>query len=350
MFPCGNCRATAVGADGRCTACGSYQQQQQQPLPSAPPIGYPAPGPQGMGMPAPVDLRRGLSTALTVLFGVLIASEIAVLVAVSDQWSILGDFQDGKFISYKKADDADDFAMGMSVINFFVVVAVAIVWAVWFRRLRLNAEVFAPGQHRFTPGWAAGAWFTPVVNLWFPKQIANDIWRASSPQGPQAAKRGLLNGWWVTLIVGQVVGLVASVQYEVANTKMEDGDIETPKEAMDTIDSMHSALGASMFSSCVLIAAAILGLLLVRQITTMQAERATLPPQSGPAPYGPSGGLPYGAPAGQPYPNQPYGGAAPYGQQYGGQQYGGGPGTPPPAPGQQAPGQQHPYGSGPAGY
>ncbi|MFE6776101.1 DUF4328 domain-containing protein [Streptomyces sp. NPDC057702] len=303
-------------------------------------------------MPAPVDLRRGLSTALTVLFGVLLAALVLVLIAESNQWSVVGDIKDGKDVSFKKADDADDFAAAMSFVYLLAVVPVIVVWAVWFRRLRLNAETFAPGQHRFSAGWAAGAWFTPVVNLWFPKQIANDIWRASSPQGPQAAPRGLLNAWWVTFLVSGVLSTLGGIRYEMAYNKLEDGDYSSVEEANDLLNDMHSSLGTSMFSSVVSIASAILALLLVRQITRLQAQRATLPPQSGPAPYGPSGGMPYGAPGAQPYdPNQPYGGAAPYGgPQYGGQQYGGGPGTPPP-PGGQAPGpQQYPYGSGPAGY
>src|ERR1044072_1253426 len=83
MYPCGNCRAVAVGPDGRCTACGTYQQQlqqqqQQHAAPAAGPGGYaPAPPvsmPAAGAMPAGgVDLRRGMSTALTVLFGATIA-------------------------------------------------------------------------------------------------------------------------------------------------------------------------------------------------------------------------------------------------------------------------------------
>ncbi|MEU3963386.1 DUF4328 domain-containing protein [Streptomyces buecherae] len=301
-------------------------------------------------MPAPVDLRRGLSTALTVLFGVTIVMLVLALIARGGQYNQLGDQLDGKFVSIEDQDDADAFYTAMLILSSLVMVATAVVWAIWFRRLRLNAEVFAPGQHRFTPGWAAGAWFTPVVNLWFPKQIANDIWRASSPQGPHAVQRGLLNGWWVTWLTGGVLSGMAISMYTDAKDDIEGKSYFLTREAAEDA---HAALGLHLFGYVVTIAAAILALLLVRQITRLQAQRATLPPQTGPAPYAPPGALPYGAPGGQQYdPNQPYGGAAPYGgQQYGGQQYGGGPNTPPPAPGQQAPGQQqYPYGSGPAGY
>ncbi|MBA6439997.1 MULTISPECIES: DUF4328 domain-containing protein [Streptomyces] len=347
MYPCGNCRAVAVGPDGRCAACGTYQQQLQQsagppPQPSVPPqsppmpgggYGYPAAPP--MGMPTGgVDLRRGLSTALVVLFGLALPALIFLLVARSGQYSVIGDMLDaveGKSVSITEDDlnDADDMFTTAQVIYSLLTVAIAVVWAIWFRRLRLNAEVFAPGQHRFSSGWAAGSWFTPVVNLWFPKQIANDIWRASSPQGPQAVSRGLLNGWWVTWIVALVTNAVGGIRYNLLRGKVEGDDYApSPSEAKSDIESLHSILAFDMFAIVIFMAAAVLALLLVRQITAMQEQRASLPPQmAGPAPYGMPSPHPYGSPAP---------GSGPYGA----------PQMPPtPPPGQ--PGQQYPpYGQG----
>ncbi|MBB5934811.1 DUF4328 domain-containing protein [Streptomyces zagrosensis] len=311
-------------------------------------------------MTAPADLRRGLSTALMVLFGVAIAALVLALIARGGQYSQLGDQLDGKHVTRDEIEDADAFYLGMFVLSSLVMVAIAVVWAIWFRRLRLNAETFAPGQHRFTSGWAAGAWFTPVVNLWFPKQIANDIWRASSPQGPHSVPRGLLNAWWVTWISGGVIFGLAATRYSNAKNEAEESFHFITRNAAEDA---HSALALHMFGYVVTIASAILAILVVRQITGMQQQRALLPPQSGAGsdpfggmggaqPYGVQGAQPYGVQGGQPYgTTQPYGGAAPYGgQQYGGQQFGGDPGTPPGSGQQQAPGQQNPYGSGPAGY
>lgn len=344
MYPCGNCRAVAVGPDGRCAACGTYQQQLQQPAappqqPSVPPQMPPAPGgypaAPPMGMPTGgVDLRRGISTTLVTLFGLALPALIFLLVARSGQYGVIGDMLDaveGKSVSITEDDlnDADDLFTAAQVIYSLLTVAIAVVWAIWFRRLRLNAEVFAPGQHRFSSGWAAGSWFTPVVNLWFPKQIANDIWRASSPQGPHAVSRGLLNGWWVTWIVALVSNAVGGFRYNILRAKVESDDYTPSRsEAKSDIESLHSILAFDMFAIVIFMAAAVLALLLVRQITTMQEQRASLPPQmAGPAPYG------------MPVPN-PYGSPAPGPGPYGAPQM---PPTPPPGqPGQQYP----PYGQG----
>ncbi|WFB09006.1 DUF4328 domain-containing protein [Streptomyces sp. LX-29] len=323
-------------------------------MPAAPPTPYaPFPAAPAVGMPAGgVDLRRGLATALTVMFSLMIPALVLVLIGEGGQHQVASDFLDNPFsVTQEEIDDADDFALGASFIYGLIGLTVAILWAIWFRRLRLNAEVFAPGTHRFGSGWAAGSWFTPVVNLWFPKQIANDIWRASSPQGPQQVRRGLLNGWWVTFMVAMVVNLISNVQYTVNDRKLEDmqedakrGKFVNQDDAMDAMEGIKNSLGVSMFSTVILIAAAILGLLLVRQITAMQEQRAVLPPA--PAPYG-MGAAPYGMPGAAPYGAMP--GAAPYGA----------PAPPPAAPysaptqpgGAPAvqPGPYPPYGSGPTG-
>lgn len=70
-----------------------------------------------------------------------------------------------------------------------------IVFVVWFYRARINAEGRGWPQRR-SRGWAVGAWFVPLINLWYPFQIMADIWRAGLP--PQARQnRAVLPGiWW----------------------------------------------------------------------------------------------------------------------------------------------------------
>ncbi|MDT3397447.1 DUF4328 domain-containing protein [Streptomyces sp. B1866] len=343
MYPCGNCRAAAVGPDGRCAACGTYQQTLQQAQQPAAPAGYGYPAP---GAPAPVpglptggvDLRRGLATSLQVVLGLLLALLVLAFVADIGLYSTTSDMLDGKLVSRDDLEDADDFYR-FSMIFVYVVLAVSgILWAIWFRRLRLNAEVFAPGQHRFGPGWAAGSWFTPVVNLWFPKQIANDIWRASSPQGPYAVRRGVLNGWWVLWLIGANCLSGGFSAFASKRGEVTDPDAGTTlQELHDDWESLNDMLAFNVVAILLFAAATILALLLVRQITTMQEQRAALPPQPGPAGYGPG----YAAPPGYPVqPGYPAPAAPPYDPT-------GAAGV----PGQQAPygGQPGPYGSPPPG-
>jgi hypothetical protein len=86
-------------------------------------------------------------------------------------------------------------------IAFF---ARVIVFVIWLYRARVNAEDRGWPQRR-SPGWAIGAWFVPVVNLWYPFQIMADVWRAGLP--PQAREnRAVLPGiWWGSWLAMPVV-------------------------------------------------------------------------------------------------------------------------------------------------
>jgi hypothetical protein len=60
-----------------------------------------------------------------------------------------------------------------------------------------------------------GAWFCPVVNLWFPKQIVDDVIAASDPRtSPRLPDlrgiraKGLVLAWWLTWVPGLVLSFV----------------------------------------------------------------------------------------------------------------------------------------------
>ncbi|MFD8531643.1 protein kinase [Streptosporangium canum] len=76
-------------------------------------------------------------------------------------------------------------------------------WLLWFFRVRVVAERLAPGRLRYRPSMAVYGWFIPIANLWLPKQIADDIWHASSPpgRGGTTAPAGLLHTWWALWLV-----------------------------------------------------------------------------------------------------------------------------------------------------
>ncbi|MFH8926914.1 protein kinase [Streptomyces pristinaespiralis] len=74
-------------------------------------------------------------------------------------------------------------------------VALSVCWLVWFARVRATAEEFTPGRLRYRPSMAVVGWLLPIANLFIPKQIADDVWHASSP-GHSPAPARALNAWW----------------------------------------------------------------------------------------------------------------------------------------------------------
>jgi hypothetical protein len=110
----------------------------------------------------------------------------------------------GSFTQHQ-LDDADLRQGTVAVLQLLALVASAVFFLRWFHRSYKNLRAVG-GEQRYGQGWAIGAWFIPILNLFRPKQIANDIWRGSDPANPVAT---LLGWWWAAFLVSQFADNIA---------------------------------------------------------------------------------------------------------------------------------------------
>ncbi|MFC8271967.1 DUF4328 domain-containing protein [Streptomyces sp. NPDC057271] len=203
----------------------------------------------------------GLSYAVVALLAATAVTDVALLAAALDVRLLMtGDVNDHP--------DAAGFShLALDVASVFQVLsrlALAVVFVIWFFRVRKNAGVFAPDGHRGGPGWAIGAWFVPVANLWWPRTVAAGTWRASrrGAYGDGVSRDeslALLNWWWTFWILTNLVGSFAEAVYDDA----------------DTVEEFAAGAGFLMGAAVVDIVAAVLAILFVRRLTSMQHHKAT---------------------------------------------------------------------------
>jgi hypothetical protein len=112
------------------------------------------------------------------------------------------------------ADALDGALFWVSVARAVLFVAAAVAYIVWFHRAYTNLPRLGVPDPRHHAGWAIASWFVPVVSLFLPKRMHNDIWRASEPSLPWPARRELWDGtslpdvhgaWWFTFIASAVL-------------------------------------------------------------------------------------------------------------------------------------------------
>ncbi|MGH3942327.1 MAG: DUF4328 domain-containing protein [Pseudonocardiaceae bacterium] len=96
----------------------------------------------------------------------------------------------------------DLLAIPLSLIG----VAAFVLTGIWLTRARHNADRIAPDQQRRSPVWVWLGWVVPIVSLWFPKQVVDDVWRSTVRQ-PDRPDTGL---WWGTWIAAQVLSALAA--------------------------------------------------------------------------------------------------------------------------------------------
>jgi hypothetical protein len=98
-------------------------------------------------------------------------------------------------------DITDDISYVWGGIQTATAVALSVAWLFWCARVRAVAEQFAPGRLRYGRATAVWSWFLPFGNLFLPKQIADDVWHASSPPGGAMAPAARLHVWWGLWVV-----------------------------------------------------------------------------------------------------------------------------------------------------
>jgi hypothetical protein len=72
----------------------------------------------------------------------------------------------------------------------------------WLFRVRANAEIIGGATQKYTVVWLTIGWIAPVVNLWVPRRIIIDVWRASAAKESVRRPPVLITAWWVCYLVG----------------------------------------------------------------------------------------------------------------------------------------------------
>ncbi|MEV6284603.1 DUF4328 domain-containing protein [Kribbella sp. NPDC051770] len=205
--------------------------------------------------------------------GLLAASTLTHLLVTWSDWntySAVSQFLgDGADVDMAILNRADTIARLTSIPNVIVSVAAAVVFVIWLWRARVNSEVFCQADHRRSHGWVLASWFCPGPNLWYPKQIVDDVWLASDPKTPVYAddlrrfRPPLLTQvWWITW-----VGALAF-------------DVVIRRFLMWMSPTKATLLGIALAGAASLLltaAAAVGGTLVIRRINAMQAGREWVP-------------------------------------------------------------------------
>ena len=305
-MPCPFCSSAYLDPYGRCPACGYLGGPNPTGLY---PVAYAAP-----------TAPSGVSLATQVLTGISGLLALLGVAATTYGYTLSRKFLDGSGSYDQQRGGTAVIGVTVGLIDVFAL-ATAVLFMIWlFKSAKLSA-VLAPGQQTLGAGWAIGGWFIPLAFLVLPRLVVGGVWRAAEPLRDQPSPRRphtfLVTAWWITFCIGQL-GISAGVLSLSAPTVSENHD---------------SGFITGMFVLALVVelmraASAVLGVVMLRRITTRQQIRIL---------QGPGAGHPYSAAMLGGYGQQPQPGYAP---------------QPPYAPGypQQQPQYPQGYAQPPQGY
>jgi hypothetical protein len=177
----------------------------------------------------------------------------------------------GEAIGEAEATSNDDRQRIFALVQLALGIAAAVVFIRWLYAAYGNVRVVAPAERRYSAGWAIGSWFVPIMNLFRPKQMVNDVWRAGGKDVQDAEPGWLLITWWLFWLVGNFAVNAAARSYNGA----------------ETADELRTGTILFMVSDAMSVIGAVLAIIVVRRTTDrLDAKAAAVPPPAPPAPEG----------------------------------------------------------------
>jgi hypothetical protein len=174
------------------------------------------------GAPRP---SRGLLAAVSALLGVVALSDLFAVFAGARIHTLIDEDDGFAFATQQDLDSATSLYQTAGNIQLIVYLPCAILFVVWFYRMRRHTGLLAPDRFRNGPGWAIAAWVVPVGNLWMPYRVALDIWGAATPLPadgePYRAPVWPVNLWWGLFVSSTVLTRFASSRYADAESLTE---------------------------------------------------------------------------------------------------------------------------------
>jgi eukaryotic-like serine/threonine-protein kinase len=227
--------------------------------------------PAGAAVPAPLypptadpprPLRPLAITAMIALGLVTLANLSALWVDVI-QLGLATDLESGRRVSFDELSASDDRVAATGLLQTACYVLCVVAFLAWYGRAYRNLGRLGARGLRWGNGWAIAYWFIPIANLFRPKQVVNDIWRASDPGVPQGAGWGgrvpaVIHWWWALWLISSFAErILFRRSMEAGDSPSEFVSLSQTYIVWDLIDVIPAALA----------------FLVVRKITARQEER-----------------------------------------------------------------------------
>ena len=122
-------------------------------------------------------------------------------------------------------------AVGVSFLNVSVYFGTIVTFLIWLHRSYNNLLAFGVNGLKASPGWAVGYWFIPILNLFKPLSIVNEVWNNSGYRQGGSRRISYSNTslpmlhvfWWFAWIVSNVSGYISmKLVWDTNNSGVEN--------------------------------------------------------------------------------------------------------------------------------
>jgi hypothetical protein len=217
-----------------------------------------------------VEYQSALSRSkwATVLLATTAAASPLMALGMLQTAQLLARMRSGVAVADADADRTDLVVAGSAVIMVIGFIGSIITFCLWTHRAHRNLQPLRASGLRYTSGWAVGSFFVPILNLFRPYQIMQEIARGSDPNtigediySSRGVKSSSLVKWW------WAAWLIMGFMDRASNA------LDRRAVGANDLQALIAAARFSVFASAMVLPAAILAILVIRKIQRNQDER-----------------------------------------------------------------------------
>jgi hypothetical protein len=222
-----------------------------------------------MHIPSFHSISRISEWLVTLSVGIIITSIITLVLASYEnlQYLFVGGTDDVLY-------EIDSVVGSISSIIEFIVIIIALYW---FYKANKNIHSFG-AKEISSPIMTVIWWFVPILQLWKPYKIAQQIWKGSNPETclstgtewKNLPSSNIIKSWWILGILPLLIVSIF-VFYAIMNVGTNYSDLEQAGQKLaESKEMLFYTNFGSMLSSGLVIASTIFFIRMIKQISFWQ--------------------------------------------------------------------------------
>jgi hypothetical protein len=191
---------------------------------------------------APLGGRAKLVVACLII-GIII--DAVAVYFLASQLSLIGRYFSGQPVAPGELEANDNRVVAVGAIQALIFLITVVTFLVWIYQAHRNLPATGAQNLEYSPGWAVGGFFVPILNLIRPFQVMREIWKASDPDQDMAEGEywkysdttPALGFWWFVWIGA---GLMASISVLMMRT-VESANRFSPLSLAEMVNRLSTA-------------------------------------------------------------------------------------------------------------
>src|SRR6185503_4209614 len=174
---------------------------------------------------SPYSSGHFLAQLVIILLALCILVDLIAVALGYSQVALLSKALTDQTITEINATANDMRQQAIAILQLAAYLITGVFFLIWIYRAHRNLPAIGIRKPRYSPAWAVGWFFVPILNLFRPYDVVKELWKESNPDvgisdtflkhyssttKPYSSKSVLIGLWWGFWIASAVVARASS--------------------------------------------------------------------------------------------------------------------------------------------